>query len=57
MLIVIGLEVQLVSDVATIVNIVVCGELVAFVKLPEMVAEFPLAEIPVRLVVLSRVHV
>lgn len=43
-------------ELAVIVNTVVCGTVVVLVKLPVMLVPFPLAAIPVRLVVLSRVH-
>ena len=49
-------EIQLLSEVATNVKIVVSGEVVMLVKFPEMVAVFPLDGIPVVFVVLSRVQ-
>ena len=56
MLAVAAFEVQLLSEVATNVNTVVSGEVVTLFKFPEMVAVFPLVEIPVVFVVLSRVQ-
>ena len=41
---------------AVIVNIVVCGVLVVLVKVPVILDPVPLAEIPVRFVVLSLVQ-
>ena len=43
--------------VAVIVNVVVCGVLVVLDKTPVIAGPVPLAEIPVRFVVLSLVHV
>ncbi len=53
---VVALEIQLFSDVAIKVKKVVCGLLVELTKFPDIVEVFPLAEIPVTLVVLSRVQ-